>query len=198
MVKKILLVVVILLVGVLAYAATRPDTLHIQRTASIKAPAEKIYPLITDFRRWESWSPYEKVDPAMKKTYSGAASGKGAVYEWDGNSEVGQGRMEIVDTADPSRVTIKLDFMKPLEGHNVAVFALAPQGDTTNVTWTMDGPTPYICKLICVFVNMDTMIGKDLETGLANLKTIAEKSSMSGQGQDLAESGGASAGRRQD
>ena len=174
MIKKIALVIVILLVGVLVYAATMPDTLHIQRTASIKAPAEKIYPLITDFRRWESWSPYEKVDPAMKKTYSGAASGKGAVYEWDGNSEVGQGRMEIIDT-DPSRVTIKLDFIKPLEGHNVAVFALTPQGDTTNVTWTMDGPTPYVGKLIGVFMNMDTMVGSQFEEGLANLKTITEK-----------------------
>ncbi len=175
MIKKIALVAVILLVGVFAYAATMPDTLHIQRTASIKAPPEKIYPLITDFRRWESWSPYEKVDPAMKKTYSGAASGKGAVYEWDGNSEVGQGRMEIIDTADPTRVTIKLDFMKPLEGHNTAVFALVRQGDTTNVTWTMDGPTPYVGKLIGVFMNMDTMVGSQFEEGLTNLKGLTER-----------------------
>jgi uncharacterized protein YndB with AHSA1/START domain len=175
MIKKLVLVVVILLVGVLAYAATRPDTLHIERTASIKAPPEKIYPLITDFRRWESWSPYENVDPAMKKTYSGAASGKGAVYEWDGNSQVGQGRMEIIDTADPTRVTIKLDFLKPLEGHNTAVFSLVPQGDATKVTWTMDGPTPYVGKLIGVFMDMDTMVGSQFEEGLTNLRGLTER-----------------------
>ena len=175
MFKKIALVVVVLIGAVLGYAATRPDTLHVQRAASIKAPPDKIFPLINDFHRWSAWSPYEKVDPAMKRTYSGAANGKGAVYEWEGNSQVGQGRMEITDTSDPSRVTIKLDFSAPLEGHDVAIFTLVPQGDSTNVTWTMDGPTPYIGKLIGVFMNMDTMIGTQFETGLASLKAIAEK-----------------------
>ena len=174
MFKKIALVVVVLVAGVLAYAATRPDSLHVQRAASIKAPPEKIVALISDFHSWTAWSPYEKVDPAMKRTYSGAASGKGAVYEWEGNSQVGQGRMEITETS-PSRVTIKLDFVKPLEGHNIAAFTLIPQGDATNVAWTMDGPTPYIGKVIGVFVDMDHMIGKDFETGLANMKAIAEK-----------------------
>jgi hypothetical protein len=173
--KKIALVAVVLIGAILAYAATRPDSLHVQRMAGIKAPPEKIFPLISDFRRWSSWSPYEKIDPAMKRVYGGAANGKGAVYEWEGNSQVGQGRMEITDISQPSRVTIKLDFVKPLEGHNVAEFALVPQGDSTTVTWTMDGPTPYIGKIIGVFVNMDTMIGKDFETGLANLKAIAEQ-----------------------
>ena len=175
MLKKIALVVVVLVVALLAYAATRPDTLHVQRAATVKAPPEAIFPLISDFHRWTAWSPYEKRDPAMKRTYTGAAEGKGAVYEWEGNSEVGQGRMEITDTSDPSRVTIKLDFIKPFEGHNVAEFALVPQGGTTTVTWSMDGPTPFLGKLIGVFMNMDTMIGKDFETGLANLKALTEK-----------------------
>jgi carbon monoxide dehydrogenase subunit G len=175
MFKKIALVALVLVVAVLAYAATRPDTLHVQRSATVKAPPEAIFPLISDFHRWSSWSPYEKRDPAMKRTYGGAAQGKGAVYEWQGNNEVGQGRMEITDTSDPSRITIKLDFIKPFEGHNMAEFALVPQGGTTNVTWSMDGPSPYIGKLIGVFVNMDRMIGNDFETGLANLKAIAEK-----------------------
>jgi len=175
MFKKIAFVVVVLVVALLAYAVTRPDTLHVQRAASIMAPPEKIFPLISDFHSWTSWSPYEKRDPAMKRAYSGAVHGRGAVYEWDGNSEVGQGRMEITDTSDPSRVTIKLDFIEPIEGHNVAEFALVPQGGATNVTWSMDGPSPYIGKLIGVFINMDTMIGKDFETGLANLKALAEK-----------------------
>lgn len=174
MFKKIAIVVLVLVVAVLAYAATRPNTLHVERSATIQAPPEEIFPLISDFRRWASWSPYETRDPAIKKTYGGAAQGKGAVYEWEGNSEVGKGRMEITD-ADPSRITIKLDFIKPLEGHNVADFALVPQGGATNVTWSMDGPSPYIGKLIGVFMNMDGMIGSDFEAGLANLKAIAEK-----------------------
>ena len=177
MFKKVALVIVVLICAVLGYAATRPDTLHVRRVANIKAPPEKIFPLIDDFHRWSAWSPYEKVDPAMKKAYSGAANGKGAVYEWEGNSNVGQGRMEITDASHPSHVAIKLDFVKPMEGHDVAEFALVPQGDSTQVTWTMDGPTPYVGKLIGVFVNMDTMIGNDFETGLANLKAIAEKPS---------------------
>ena len=175
MFKKIALVVVIVIVAVLAYASTRPGTIHVQRAASIKAPPEKIFPLINDFHSWSAWSPYEKRDPAMKKTYGGAASGTGAVYEWDGNSEVGQGRMEITDASHPSRVALKLDFMKPFEGHDVAEFALAPQGDSTSVTWSMDGPNSYLTKLIGVFVNVDRMIGNDFEAGLANLKAIAEK-----------------------
>ena len=97
------------------------------------------------------------------------------MYEWEGNRDVGQGRMEITDASPPSRVTIKLDFIKPFEGHNVAAFTLLPQGDSTTVTWEMDGPSPYVAKLMGVFVDMDNMIGKDFETGLANLKGIAER-----------------------
>jgi len=175
MFKKIAIVVLVLVVAVLAYAATRPDTLHVQRSASVKAPPEEIFPLISDFHRWTAWSPWEKRDPAMKRTYGGAAQGKGAVYEWEGNSEVGQGRMEITDASDPSRITIKLDFIEPFEGHNVAEFALVPEGGATNVIWSMAGPTPFLGKLIGVFVNMDTMIGKDFEAGLTNLKAMAEK-----------------------
>jgi hypothetical protein len=175
MFKKIALIAVLVIVAVLAYASTRPGTIHVQRAASIKAPPEKIFPLINDFHSWSAWSPYEKRDPAMKKTYGGAASGTGAVYEWDGNSEVGQGRMEITDASRPSRVALKLDFMKPFEGHDIALFALAPQGDSTSVTWSMDGPSSYVTKLIGVFVNVDRMIGNDFEAGLANLKAVAEK-----------------------
>jgi uncharacterized protein YndB with AHSA1/START domain len=174
MLKKISLVVVALVVAVLAFAATRPDSLHVERTVTINAPPEKIFPLISDFHTWTTWSPYEQIDPQMKRAYSGAVNGKGAVYQWHGNSEVGQGRMEITDVTHPTHVTIKLDFMKPLEGHNVAEFALVPEGGTTKITWKMDGPTPYIGKVIGVFVNMDRMIGSSFETGLANLKAIAE------------------------
>ena len=175
MLKKIGFVVLIVVAAFLAYAVTRPDSLRVERTATIKAPPDKIYPLITDLRKWSAWSPWEKRDPAMKRTFSGADSGKGAVYAWAGNSEVGEGRMEIIEAAPPSKVGIKLDFIKPLEGHNLAVFTLTPKGDTTDVSWVMTGPTPFIGKVLGVFMDMDKMIGNDFEAGLTNLKAAAEK-----------------------
>ena len=175
MFKKIALVIVVLVAALLVYAATRPDSMHVERAARINAPPEKIFPLINDFHRWSSWSPYEKRDPAMKRVYGGAASGTGAVYEWEGNRDVGQGRMEITESTPASRVAIKLDFIEPFEGHNTAEFTLAPKGQSTDVTWAMHGPAPFISKLMQVFFNFDTMIGKDFEEGLANLKTLVEK-----------------------
>jgi hypothetical protein len=174
MLKKIAAVAVLLLLVVLGVAATKPDTFRVQRSTSIKAPPEKIYAFIDDFHRWGTWSPYEKLDPAMQRTYSGTQRGTGAVYEWDGNSKAGKGRMEITDAPAPTKVTIKLDFLKPMEAHNVAEFTLEPRGDSTQVTWSMAGPTPYFAKVIHVFFSMDRMVGKDFETGLANLKALAE------------------------
>jgi uncharacterized protein YndB with AHSA1/START domain len=174
MFRKIAIVVVVLLAAVLAFAAMKPDTFRVQRATSIKAPPEKIFPLISDLHNWHSWSPYEKKDPEMKRTHSGAANGKGAVYEWEGNGDVGKGRMQITDTSAPSRVTIKLDFVEPFEAHNIVDFTLEPKGDTTNVTWGMHGPAPFFSKVMQVFVDMDSMVGKDFEVGLANLKAVAE------------------------
>ena len=175
MIKIIVIVLVVVIAAILGYAATRPDTFSVQRAASIKAPPEKIFPLIDDFHRWTVWSPWEKLDPDMKRTFSGSAAGKGAAYAWQGNSKVGEGRMEILDDPAPSKIVIKLDFIKPFEGHNITTFLLVPKGDVTDVTWTMDGPSPFVSKLIGVFMNMDKMIGNDFETGLANLKAAAEK-----------------------
>ena len=175
MLKTILIVIVVLIAAVLAFATTKPDTFSVQRSTSIKAPPEKIFAVVNDFHRWTEWSPWEKLDPAMKRTRSGAASGKGAVYAWEGNSKAGAGRMEIVESTPASKVGIQLDFIKPFEGHNIAEFKLVPQGDATNVVWTMTGPTPFVSKLMQVFVNMDTLIGKDFEEGLANLKALSEK-----------------------
>ena len=174
MVKKIVIAAVVLLAALLVYAATKPDTFRVERSASIKAPPEKIFSVLNDFLRWEAWSPWEKKDPAMKRTFSGASSGKGAVYEWDGNNNVGAGRMEIADVLPGSKVTLTLDMLRPLKAHNIVEFTLEPKGDSTNVIWAMQGPMPYISKLITVFVNMDSMVGKDFETGLANLKAITE------------------------
>lgn len=175
MFKKIALAVVVLVAAVLLFAATRPDSFRVQRSTSIKAPAEKIFPLIADFHAWGAWSPWEKLDPTMKRTHSGAPSGKGAVYAWDGNNAVGAGRMEIAEVSAPSRLSIKLDFSRPMEGHNTAEFTLVPKGDGSEVTWAMFGPNPYLSKLIGLFLDMDKMIGKDFEAGLANLKALAEK-----------------------
>jgi len=161
--------------AVLVYAATRPDVFQVRRTASIKAPPEKIFPLIADFKSWTAWSPYEKKDPAMKRTYGQVTSGKGATYAWSGDRNVGSGSMEILDAPAPSRVTIKLDFKSPFEAHNVADFTLQPADGGTSVSWSMQGPTPFFGKILHVFVDVDKMVGRDFEAGLANLKTIAEK-----------------------
>jgi uncharacterized protein YndB with AHSA1/START domain len=178
MVKTIAIVIVVLVVvplaAILIFAATKPDTFRVQRATSIKAPPERIFPLIADFHGWGAWSPYEKLDPAMKRTFSGAANGKGAVYEWDSDGKAGEGRMEITDAPAPSKVAIKLDFFKPFEAHNIAEFTLEPRGDSTDITWAMYGPNLYIAKVMSIFFNMDRMIGKDFETGLANLKARAE------------------------
>jgi carbon monoxide dehydrogenase subunit G len=175
MIKIIAIVVVALVAAVLIVAATRPDTFRVQRAASIKAPPETIFALINDFKRWETWSPWEKKDPAMKRTYGAATRGKGAVYAWEGNKDVGQGRMEIAESSSPSKVALKLDFLKPFEAHNIVEFTLEPKAGATNVTWAMQGDTPYFAKIIHVFINMDRMVGKDFEAGLANLKAAAEK-----------------------
>ena len=168
--------VVVIAVAVFAvYAATKPDSFTVRRAIAIKAPPEKIFALITDLHGWAAWSPYEAKDPAMKRTFSGAPSGKGAIYEWDGNSKVGQGRMEITDTAPAAKVVIKLDFIRPFEGHNTAEFTLAPQGDATAVTWSMYGPARYVTKVMGTVFDLDRMIGSDFEVGLANLKAAAEK-----------------------
>jgi hypothetical protein len=171
----IAIVLVVAVAIVLILAAMKPDTFSIQRVTTVKAPPEKIFFLINDFHQWVTWSPYESKDPAMKRSYSGAPSGNGAVYAWDGNKNVGSGRMEILDSSATSKIVIKLDFFTPFEGHNTAEFTMLPQGDATNVTWLMHGPSPFMGKIMHVFINMDRMIGKDFEIGLANLKRLTEK-----------------------
>jgi uncharacterized protein YndB with AHSA1/START domain len=175
MIKTIAIVLVLLIAALLIYAATKPDSFRIERTTTIKAPPEKVFSLINDFHQWEAWSPWEKIDPALKRTYSGAASGTGAVYEWDGNKDIGQGRMEITESSPSSKVSLKLDFVKPFEAHNRVDFTLATQGDSTTVTQAMYGPSPYMSKLMTIFFSMEKMVGSKYEEGLANLKALAEK-----------------------
>ena len=170
----IAVVLAIAIAVVLILAATKPNTFSVQRAITVRVPAEKVFPLINDFHQWGSWSPYENKDPAMKRSYSGPASGRGAVYGWEGNKNVGSGRMEILEASPPSKIVIKLDFFAPFEGHNTAEFTMLPQGDATNVTWLMHGSAPFMNKMMQVFMNLDHMIGKDFEVGLANLKRITE------------------------
>ena len=161
------------LIALLVYAAARPNTFKVQRSTRIAAPPVVIASHINDFREWSAWSPYEKLDPAMQRTFSGPTKGVGAVYEWNGNSKAGAGHMEIVEDT-PERVAFKLEFTRPMRANNVSAFDLVPEGGETNVTWSMEGPAAYVMKLMGVFMNMDNMIGRDFEAGLGNLKRICE------------------------
>lgn len=174
MFKITLLVVVVLIVGVLAFAATKPDNFHVERSIRIQAPPEKIFPLIDDLKAWALWSPYEKKDPAMKRVFGSITQGKGATYAWSGDKNIGEGSMEITESTPSSRLALDLHFLKPFQANNRADFVLIPDGDGTKLTWSIDGPSPFISKLMGLFFNIDKMIGDDYEAGLASLKAIAE------------------------
>ncbi|RUU06602.1 polyketide cyclase [Mesorhizobium sp. USDA-HM6] len=171
----ILVILAVLIAALLIYAATRPDSFTVSRSVGIRAPAEAIFPLINDFRRWTAWSPYEKLDPDMKRTLSGSESGKGAAYAWEGNGKAGIGRMEIASSVPFSLVALKLDFEKPFKANNTVDFTLKPVGDETTVTWEMHGRYPFIAKVMGLFMNFDALIGKDFEAGLDNLKRATEQ-----------------------
>ncbi len=170
----IIVVLLLVIAAVVAFAATKPNSFRVARSARIAAAPDRIYPLIDDFHRWTAWSPYEGLDPNLKRTYGGAARGVGATYAWEGNNKAGAGRMEIMEAAVPSKVTIKLDFTKPFVAHNIAEFTLEPEGAATTVTWAIHGPQPLMAKVMCLFFSMDKMLGKDFETGLNSLRTAAE------------------------
>lgn len=170
-----IIVLAALLVAVLVYAATKPGTFRVQRSININAPAAMIFPLIDDLHHMQTWSAWEKVDPGMKRVYSGATSGPGAVYQWEGNKEIGQGRMEITESAPPSRIAIRMDFIKPFPAQNTLEFILQADGDSTRVTQAIFGPNPYLSKLVGLVFSMDKMIGGKFEDGLTALKAIAEK-----------------------
>ena len=168
-------VVALGIVLVLVLAAMKPDQFRVQRSAAIKAPPDKIFPLINDFKAWTAWSPYEQKDPDMRRTYSAVTSGKGATYAWDGDGNVGAGNMLITDAPAPSKVALDLNMTRPMTAHNQVEFTLVPAGETTTVTWMMRGDSPYFAKIIHVFFNMDKMVGGDMEAGLAKLKSAVEK-----------------------
>ena len=165
--------VAILLLLFVVVVATRPDVFKVERSAGVAAPAEAIFAQVNDFHRWNDWSPWAKLDPTMKQTFEGAASGVGAVQTWEGKKS-GKGRSTIVASVPPSRVEVKLEFMKPWVATNMAAFHIEPQGGGTRVTWTMTGRKNFMMKGFTMFCNMDKMIGQVVEKGLAGLRAIAE------------------------
>lgn len=166
-----LLVLILLLVG---FIATRPAEYRVERSTTVAAPASVVQAQIEDFHRWPEWSPWAKLDPAMKEEHSGAERGVGAVYFWSGNDKVGEGRMTVVESVPGEKVGIKLEFLKPFAATNPTTFAFAPDGDGTKVTWTMEGKNDFIGKAMTLMMNMDKTVGGDFEKGLAQLKTVCE------------------------
>ena len=156
--------------------AVPEDTYTVTRSVTIDAQPKAIYDQIASFRNWTNWSPWEQVDPDLKRTYSGSESGVGAVYAWSGNRKAGQGRMEIVGTQEPSRVEIDLVFEKPWKARNDTLFTIEPEGSGSRVTWSMTGRKTLMTKVIGIFTSMDKMVGKDFEAGLARLKATTEPS----------------------
>ncbi|MGE0383266.1 MAG: SRPBCC family protein [Gammaproteobacteria bacterium] len=163
--------------AVLVIAARRPDRFRLQRSIQVRAAPEAVYALIEDFHRWTQWSPWEHRDPAMQRSYEGPQAGVGAVYGWNG-AKVGQGRMEILEAVPGARVRIKLDFLRPMQARNTAEFTLDARDGGTFVTWAMEGPQPFMAKVVSVFMDMERMVGPDFETGLANLQAAAERGAL--------------------
>ena len=168
--------IVVVITGIVMFADTKPNVIQVSRSITIQAPPEKIFPLIDDFHHWPGWAPQDKEDPTMKRIYSGAESGAGAVSDWQGTGNAGKGRMTIVESAAPNKVLVRVDFVRPFVAHNVNEFVLEPSqpGTSTKVTWTMSGPNLFFMKVMGVFVNMDRMLGKHFEAGLQNLKSVLE------------------------
>ena len=176
MLKKILFAMAAVLILLVVVIATRPATFHVERSVTIAAPAPIIFAFINDFHHWAAWSPWEKLDPEMKRTFDGPARGTGAMYAWVGNDQVGEGRMTIMQSRPHESVTIQLDFIKPWEGSNKANFILqdaGPQG--TKLTWTMEGNNNFVAKAFSLVADVDAWVGKDFEAGLTRLKEISEK-----------------------
>jgi uncharacterized protein YndB with AHSA1/START domain len=172
----IALIIIALIAVLLVVAATKPDHFRVERTTTINASSEQIFPLINDFHQWTHWSPWERKDPHMQRHYSDNASGTGATYAWEGDNNVGHGRMEITESTHYTKVGIALHFIKPFTAHNTATFTLTPTDNGTRVEWIMEGPNSFISKLMQVFMSMDKMVGNDFETGLQAMKSLAEAS----------------------
>lgn len=174
MLKKILVGLAVIVVMLGAIIAMQPSEFRVARQATIAAPVPVVFAQVNDLQKWRTWSPYDKLDPAMKKTYEGPAAGTGASYSWVGNSDAGEGRATITESRPNELVRIKLDFAKPMAGTAVAAFAFKPEGDRTVVEWSLAGDCNFLSKAVHLFFDMDRMVGGQFEEGLAQLKTVAE------------------------
>ena len=174
MLKKILVGLAVIVVMLVAVIAMQPSEFRVARQATIAAPVPVVFAQVNDFQKWRTWSPYDKLDPAMKKTYEGPAAGTGASYSWVGNSDAGEGRATITESRPNELVRIRLDFAKPMTGTAVAAFAFKPEGDRTVVEWSLAGDCNFLSKAVHLFFDMDRMVGGQFEEGLAQLKTVAE------------------------
>jgi uncharacterized protein YndB with AHSA1/START domain len=154
--------------------AAAKNEFEVVRDATIPAPRATVFDLLVDFHRWREWSPWEDIDPELRRTYSGAQSGVGAVYEWDGNRKVGAGRMEITSADAPSRLQLALQFLKPFKSSNTTTFELDERDGRTHVTWRMVGPKTFMTRFMGIFMSMDKMVGRDFEKGLARLADAAK------------------------
>ncbi len=167
--------IAIIIIAFLLFVSARPNTFSLVRSADIKAPPERVFAQINDFKNWKSWSPWEKMDPNMTRTYGGVTSGKGAKYSWIGNKQVGEGNMEITHSQPFTNMQLDLNFLKPFKASNVTEFTLTPSAAGTNIKWEMRGPLNLMMKLMHMFMNMDSMVGKDFDQGLANLRALVER-----------------------
>jgi len=179
MITIIVIGLAVVVLAILGLAATKPSVMRIERSARIDAAPGRVFPLINDLRKWQVWSPWERLDPAMQRAYGGAEAGPGAFYEWEGNKKAGKGRMQIAESTAPSRVTIDLHFIQPFENRGRVDFLLRDTTGGTDVTWAMESPSSFMTKVMCVFVNMDRLVGRDFEAGLARLKEVAEAADQS-------------------
>ena len=176
MLKKVLAILAVAIVGLLVVIATRPDTYHVERAITIKAPPEAVFPAIADLKTFTEWSPWDKRDPAMKKTFSATTTGVGATYEWQGNKEVGSGKMTVTESAAPAKVRHKLEFLEPFAAVADVEFDVAPGAATgeSKVTWGIDGKNNFMGKAVGLVMDMDKTLGKDFDQGLGNLKQLVE------------------------
>jgi uncharacterized protein YndB with AHSA1/START domain len=174
MLKKILIGAVVVIAALAVFVAMQPDDFRIERTANVNAPPAAVFAQVNDFHKWEAWSPWAKLDPTAKATFEGAPAGQGAVFKWSGNDKVGEGTMTVAESRPAELVRIDVEFVKPFEGKSTSEFAFKPQGSQTAVTWSSYGKHNFISKAMCLVMNMEKMLGPDMEKGLAQMKSVVE------------------------
>lgn len=174
MLKKILIALAAIVVVFVAVVAMQPSEFRVARTATMSAPAPAVFAQVNDLHKWEAWSPWAKLDPAAKSTFEGPPAGTGAIFRWAGNNQVGEGSMTITESRPNELIRFNLEFLKPMAGTSTAEFTFKPEGNQTTVTWSMSGKNNFIAKAMCLFMNMDQMVGGQFEKGLAAMKSIVE------------------------